>query len=106
MNVKTYNKFKTLLTKACDKHVKAGKKIITGGFQSEEGCCPIACVLGKPKNDEYFKALDKKLGVIIDEEEYWNFIEGFDANEDFDPERAKTQLFKLGRALRKKYIKE
>jgi len=101
MNAKTYNKFKKLLITACDRHIKNGKKIISGGFSSEEGCCPISCVV---VNDPcYFAAMNEKLGTEVPDNQYWDFIDGFDGRQVL-PERSKTQLFKLGRALRKKYL--
>lgn len=102
MNTKTYNKFKALLTKACDKRVKAGKPIASGGFRTDKGCCPIACVVGPYANDDYFDRMNKKLGTNVDEAQYWSFIEGFDGGSD--PRYSATQLFKLGRSLRKKYL--
>lgn len=104
MNAKIYNKFKNLITKACDKHVKDGKKIISGRFQNNEGCCPISCVIGYPDSRDYFELMNEKLGVKVPEKQYWQFISGFDAS-SADPDYVGTQLFKLGQALRKKYLK-
>jgi hypothetical protein len=111
MNTKTYNRFKALLIKACDKHIKAGNKIISGSFtdddfdDSNKGYCPMTCVLGKPINDgAYFEALNKKLKTKVSDTDYWNFIEGFDGNVMVDLKRSKSRLFKLGRALRQKYL--
>lgn len=102
MKAKTYTKFKNLLIKACDRHIKNGGKLIHGAFTLSGGYCPIFCVLGGVEDIEVFEALNKKLKDKVVERDYWNFIDGFDGNTVF-PERAKSRLFKLGRKLREKY---
>lgn len=105
MNAKTYNKFKNLLISKCDKHIKNGGKIISGVFTIADSCCPISCALGTFDMNKFnhFDALNKKLGTKVPERQYWQFINGFDGNTPSSKEK-NTQLFKLGRALRKKYI--
>ena len=94
-------RLRSLLVKACDKQVKAGKGIASGTFATNDGdCCPIQCAVGPNVNDGYAEALSKKLRFKFDEEDMWLFIDGFDGhagNHSDDP------VFKLGRALRAKY---
>lgn len=93
-------RLRTLLVKACDKQIKAGKGIASGSFTTGGGdCCPIQCAVGPNVDGGYAVALSKKLRFKFDEEDMWLFIDGFDGhtNNSDDP------MFKLGRDLRAKY---
>lgn len=107
MKEELYNKFKNLITEACEAHLAAGGTIISGSFTRDDSCCPISCVVGAPSLLSYgpFHELNVRLGEQVPEEEYWNFIDGFDGK-DATSVRESTKLFQLGRELRAKYIKE
>jgi hypothetical protein len=104
MNAKTYNLFKKLVVDACDKHVEAGRKIISGKFKNGHGgCYPISCARGEDDTKDYFEAMNDKLGAQVPDKEYWKFIDGFDGNDQPKPAHAKSRMYQLGVALRKKY---
>lgn len=97
-------KLRTSLVKACDAHIKSGKKIVSGHFHDTvDGCCPIACFVGNPADEKYSDALQKKLEFVFPNDAMWAFIDGFDAN--VLSVHKGTPEFKLGQELRKKYIK-
>lgn len=110
MDSKTYNKFKKLLIAGCDNHIKSGKKIRSGGFFGSDGSlCPIGTIIVErnvPVNYEtdYFDRLNKKLGKVVPEIQYWDFISGFDGHIVSSIKAEKSLLFRLGRKLRKKYL--
>ncbi len=94
------------LVKACDAHVKSGKKVIAGHFHdtSIDGCCPIGCLVGDPVDENYSDALRKKLKFGFTPEDMWAFIDGFDGNSQSIHIGAPE--FKLGQELREKYIEK
>lgn len=95
------------LIKACDAHLKSGKKIIDGNFQdtSIDGCCPVACLTGTPgSKQDYSDVLAQKLKFGFSATDMWAFIDGFDGSTKSI--YSGTPEFKLGLSLRKKYIKE
>jgi hypothetical protein len=110
---KQLNKLRSTLIKACNAHVKAGGKIISGIFAdgSVNGCCPVYCATADVTDDNigYFDALNQKIGFEISVEDMWRLIDGIDFNSSL-PGAVTFQdnnhpLFVLGQEIRKKYIK-
>lgn len=99
------SRLRALLVKACDKHVKAGGKLLTGVFQAGGGCCPIQCAVGDAVDSQYKQALSKKLHFSVSEEDFWEFISGFDNPKLYRDRHQKLTAFrKLGQQLNRKYI--
>lgn len=97
-------RLRTLLVKSVNAHLKKGGKLVSGGFQSENGYCPIGCATLDTNDGSGFESrLSKKLGFRFTENDMWDFIHGFDNTgsrlEGDDP------LYTLGVSLRKKYAK-
>lgn len=95
-------RLKKLLVKACNAHIKAGGKIVTGAFRNKKGCCPIYCATKTGNVGNFKLVLEEKLGFSLSNIDLFAFIDGFDSTHTW---RANAES-KLGKALRKKYIKE
>ncbi len=106
-NKQRVSKLRALLVRACNKEIRAGKKIYVGNFKSDYGdCCPIQCAVGKDIDSGYSVALSKKLKFNFHEQDMWDFISGFDGGSKYQLQKIKDPFFKLGVSLREKYIEE
>lgn len=107
MKQETLDKFRTLLTEAADKYLANGGKIISGGFRTNAGSCPITCLLGSDYG-ELDKSISRLVGDTIYDEQIWSFIYSFDSRQEEPglPIYNDPQMVALGQELRTKYINE
>jgi hypothetical protein len=98
-------KFRSLLIKACDAHIKAGGTIITVLFTNGSNeCCLIQCATRDWRH--YEDRLEKLLGFRLSEDVIGDFISAFDGDTYPYSGSSNSLATKLGKELRKKYITE
>lgn len=105
MTPEQMDKLRTLLIRACDKHLERGDTIISGQFENgPTHCCPIGYLVGYRSSDMMVE-ISELLGEHIDEREIWEFIFAFDGKRKYST-FDRDPMVQLGRELRAKYIKE
>ena len=98
-------RLKKLLVKACNTHIKAGGKVVSGTFHNKKGCCPIYCATKTDGDGNFRLALEEKLGFKLTDINLFDFMSGFDYPSTSGTWKTNAET-KLGQALRKKYVKE
>jgi hypothetical protein len=94
--------FKQALIEACDKHLAIGGTIQSMLFGGGVCRCPIACLVVN-SGKGYRLPLCERMGFEISEDDFWNFLDGFD---DSGIVHNDSEMYQLGVELRAKYLSE
>jgi hypothetical protein len=93
MNFNQVQQFRQRLIEACDKHIAAGGKIVSGTFKRRPNeVCPLTCLSLTDKDWVSFGG------------ELWAFIIAFDDSRLTDKDKSYVGAVLLGKELRQKYL--